>query len=92
MAMEWGIVCFVGVLTPHMSNNPDGSITIARQAFENCVWTVAIILPWAAYIIHFILTLCVRQRRSFLILMWILGGILILNLASCAYFFDSPPA
>jgi hypothetical protein len=92
MAMEWGFVCFVGALMPHMPNNPDGSITSTRQAIENCIWTVAIIFPWATYISHFVCTLRVRKRRSFLILMWILGGILISNLASCAYFFHAPPA
>jgi hypothetical protein len=91
MAMEWGFVCFVGALMPHLSNYPDGSITSTRQAIENCIWAVAMIFPWATYISHFVCMLCVRKRRSFLILMWILGGILILNLASCAYFFHAPP-
>ena len=91
MAMEWSFVCLVSALMPHMPNNPDGSITATRQTIENFTWTVAIILPWATYVIHLIWTLCVRRRRSFLILIWILIGIVVLNVASCAYFFHAPP-
>ncbi len=91
MTMEWGFMGLMGSLIPKSVWQADGNQHAATILY-NCAWTVAAILPWATYVTHCICTLCVRQRRSFLILMWILGGILILNLASCAYFIHAPPA
>ena len=91
MTMEWSFVSLVTWLMPHMPNNSDGSITSTRQAIETCIWTVGEIFPWATYVVHLICTLCVRKRRSFLILMWILIVIVALNFASCAYFLYAPP-
>ena len=86
MAMEWGLIGLISWLVPRSLFDAGGN-----QPLENCVWWVAAIFPWVTYIAHLICTLCVRKRRSFLILMWILIGIVLLNLASCAYFFQAPP-
>jgi hypothetical protein len=91
MAMEWGFIGLVSWLVPRSVFDAGGNQHVA-QILENFVWWVAAILPWATYVTHLICTLCVRKRRSFLILMWILIGIVLLNIASCAYFFHSPPA
>jgi len=91
MAMEWGFIGLVSWLVPRSVFEAGGN-QHAAQILENCVWWVAAILPWATYVTHLICTLCVRKRRSFLILMWILIGIVLLNITSCAYFFHAPPA
>ncbi|MCE0484438.1 MAG: hypothetical protein LV479_09395 [Methylacidiphilales bacterium] len=49
------------------------------------------VLPWIVYAAHLIFSLYVRKRRTFLILMWILGVIVLFNLGSCAYFIHAPP-
>ncbi len=64
----------------------------AADILINFLWWVAMILPWATYVSHLVCTLCVRKRRSFLILIWILICVVLLNIASCASFFHAPPA
>lgn len=48
-------------------------------------------LPFIIYLVHLILTCRVQKRRHFLLLMWILGAIVLFNLASCADFIRNPP-
>jgi hypothetical protein len=90
MAMEWGFICLIGWLVPRSLLDVGGN-QHAEEILNYCLWLVAAILPWATYVTHLICTLCVRKRRSFLILVWILIGIVLLNIASCAYFLHSPP-
>ena len=68
-----------------------GGNQYAADILTYFLWWVAAILPWAAYVTHFTCTLFVRERRFFLILVWILIGIVLLNIASCAYFLHAPP-
>jgi len=49
------------------------------------------VLSWIVYVTHLIFSLCVRERRTFHILMWILGAIVLFNLGSCASFIHDPP-
>ncbi len=90
MAMEWGFIGVISWLIP-TSFLAEGANQSAKEILESCVWWAAVIIPWVTYIAHFICTLCVRERRSFLVLIWILIGIVVLNLGSCAYFFHAPP-
>jgi hypothetical protein len=90
MAMEWGFIGLVSWLVPRSVFEAGGNQNTA-QILQICIWWVAIILPWATYVTHLIWTLCIRTRRSFLILIWILIGIVLLNIASCAYLFHAPP-
>jgi len=90
MAMEWGFICLVSALVPRSLLEMGGN-QYSADIVRYFLWWVAAILPWAAYFTHFTCTLFVRERRSFLILIWILIGIVLLNIASCAYFFHAPP-
>ena len=50
------------------------------------------VLPWFGYAVHLFYSLRVSKRVTFLILMWILVGIVLFNLGSCASFLHDPPA
>jgi hypothetical protein len=85
MGMEWGLICLIGALVPRVIWEAGG------DQFQYCAWWVAAVLPWVTYVVHFVCTLCVRNRRTFLTLVWILIGVVLFNTASCAYFFYAPP-
>ncbi len=84
MTLEWGFGGLVAWLVPRNVWDAGG------DRLRDCVWWVAAALP-LIYVVHLICTLCVQSRRSFLGFVWILIGILFLNIAGCAYFLHAPP-
>ena len=90
MGMEYGLLCLVWEIIPRSILDAGGDQHNA-QILQGCVGWVTAVLPWVTYVTHLICTLCIRRRRSFLILIWLLAGIVLFNTAGCAYFFHSPP-
>jgi hypothetical protein len=86
MGLEWPFFLLTAWLVPQ----PDPTTSFA-QNLHYAYRIIMMVFPWAIYAVHLFLSLCIRERRHFLILMWILGAIVLLNLASCACFLYAPP-
>ena len=61
------------------------------NATSVALWIALMAFPWLFYVAHLGYMMRVQKRRAYLIMMWVLGAVVLLNLRSCADFFHNPP-
>jgi hypothetical protein len=82
-AMEWGILIVSWYLGFDQNKIP--------VSLQGLVGWLFVISPWAIYVTHLVLMVWARNRKTFLILIWVFIGIVAFNMASCAMFLHNPP-
>ncbi len=80
--MAWPLIYLTGGLLARIGK--------VGSAYGEYFVITLMIVPWILYAVHLFLSLSVRSRRHFLILLWILGALVLFNLGSCAYFLHEP--